>query len=124
MVLVGPSGSGKSTALRMLAGLEDVTAGEILIDGADVSRCPPRDRDIAMVFQNYALYPHMSVDENMGYALKLRHVPKAERAGRRSARPQPARSRAPATASRGRYRADSASGLPWVGRSFASPASS
>jgi multiple sugar transport system ATP-binding protein len=80
MVLVGPSGSGKSTALRMLAGLEPVNSGEIRIDGADVSHQPPKDRDIAMVFQNYALYPHMTVSENMGYALKLRGIPKRERA--------------------------------------------
>ncbi len=79
MVLVGPSGSGKSTALRMLAGLEDVDAGEIHIGGVDVSNKPPKDRDIAMVFQNYALYPHMSVAENMGFALKLKGVDKAER---------------------------------------------
>jgi multiple sugar transport system ATP-binding protein len=79
MVLVGPSGSGKSTALRMLAGLEPVSAGAITIDGVDVSKAPPKDRDIAMVFQNYALYPHMSVAENMGFALKLKGVPKAER---------------------------------------------
>ena len=82
MVLVGPSGSGKSTALRMLAGLEEVNAGEIHIDGADVSRKAPKDRDIAMVFQNYALYPHMSVAENMGFALKLKGVPKEERASK------------------------------------------
>src|SRR6266498_1992493 len=79
MVLVGPSGSGKSTALRMLAGLEDVDQGEIHIAGKDVSNSPPKDRDIAMVFQNYALYPHMSVAENMGFALKLKGVPKQER---------------------------------------------
>jgi multiple sugar transport system ATP-binding protein len=79
MVLVGPSGSGKSTALRMLAGLEDVSSGAITIDGVDVSNAPPKDRDIAMVFQNYALYPHMSVAENMGFALKLKGVPKQER---------------------------------------------
>src|ERR1700744_1823618 len=79
MVLVGPSGSGKSTALRMLAGLEDIDDGEIRIGGVDVSNRPPKDRDIAMVFQNYALYPHMSVAENMGFALKLKGVPKAER---------------------------------------------
>jgi multiple sugar transport system ATP-binding protein len=79
MVLVGPSGSGKSTALRMLAGLESVSAGEIRIDDVDVSHRPPKDRDIAMVFQNYALYPHMSVADNMGFALKLRGMPKAER---------------------------------------------
>jgi multiple sugar transport system ATP-binding protein len=79
MVLVGPSGSGKSTALRMLAGLEPVSTGQITIDGDDVSNKPPKDRDIAMVFQNYALYPHMTVGENMGFALKLNRVPKAER---------------------------------------------
>jgi multiple sugar transport system ATP-binding protein len=79
MVLVGPSGSGKSTALRMLAGLEDVDDGEIRIAGVDVSNRPPKERDIAMVFQNYALYPHMSVAENMGFALKLKGVSKAER---------------------------------------------
>jgi len=82
MVLVGPSGSGKSTALRMLAGLEDVDEGEIHIGGKDVSTKPPKDRDIAMVFQNYALYPHMSVAENMGFALKLKGVPKVERAAK------------------------------------------
>jgi multiple sugar transport system ATP-binding protein len=82
VVLVGPSGSGKSTALRMLAGLEEVSSGEIRIGGTDVSRRAPKDRDIAMVFQNYALYPHMSVGENMGFALKLKGVPKAERAAK------------------------------------------
>jgi multiple sugar transport system ATP-binding protein len=85
MVLVGPSGSGKSTALRMLAGLEPVSSGEIHIDGSDVSHKPPKDRDIAMVFQNYALYPHMTVAENMGYALKLRGLPKREREAKVSA---------------------------------------
>src|SRR3954452_22031209 len=79
MVLVGPSGSGKSTGLRMLAGLEEVSGGQITIGGRDVSYTPPKDRDIAMVFQNYALYPHMSVGENMGFALKLKGVPKEER---------------------------------------------
>jgi multiple sugar transport system ATP-binding protein len=78
LVLVGPSGSGKSTALRMLAGLEDVDAGEIRIDGEDVSDAAPKDRDIAMVFQNYALYPHMTVGDNMGFALKLAGTSKSE----------------------------------------------
>src|SRR5918997_1265897 len=72
LVLVGPSGSGKSTALRMLAGLEDVDEGAIQIGGKDVTNVPPKGRDIAMVFQSYALYPHMTVAENMGFALKLR----------------------------------------------------
>jgi len=82
MVLVGPSGCGKSTLLRMIAGLEDVTEGRVLIDGQDVTRLRPRDRDIAMVFQNYALYPTMTVEENLGFGLKLRRVPRPERASR------------------------------------------
>jgi len=78
LVLVGPSGCGKSTSLRMLAGLEDVNGGAIRIGERDVTNLPPKDRDIAMVFQNYALYPHMSVGENMGFALKIAGVPKPE----------------------------------------------
>jgi multiple sugar transport system ATP-binding protein len=79
MVLVGPSGCGKSTVLRMLAGLEEVTAGEISIGGEQVTDLEPKLRDIAMVFQNYALYPHMTVEANLGFGLKLRHMPKDER---------------------------------------------
>ena len=79
VVLVGPSGCGKTTTLRMLAGLEEVTAGSIHIGDRDVTDLPPKDRDIAMVFQNYALYPHMTVADNMGFALKMANVPKAER---------------------------------------------
>lgn len=79
LVLVGPSGCGKSTSLRMLAGLEEVDSGEVWIGGRDVTDLPPKGRDIAMVFQNYALYPHMSVAENMGFALKIAGVPKGER---------------------------------------------
>src|SRR5947207_6395571 len=82
LVLVGPSGSGKSTALRMLAGLEPLDDGRILIGGNDVSQVRPRDRDIAMVFQNYALYPNLDVAQNMGFALKQQGVAKEERAGR------------------------------------------
>ncbi len=78
MILVGPSGCGKSTALRMIAGLEDITDGELLIGGDVVNDRPPKDRDIAMVFQNYALYPHMTVRENMGFALRLRGMDKQE----------------------------------------------
>jgi multiple sugar transport system ATP-binding protein len=82
MVLVGPSGCGKSTILRILAGLEDVTAGEISIGDAQVTDLPPKERDIAMVFQNYALYPHMTVEENLGFGLKLRKMPKLARESR------------------------------------------
>jgi multiple sugar transport system ATP-binding protein len=78
VILVGPSGCGKSTALRMIAGLEDVTEGELRIDGEVVNDMEPKDRDIAMVFQSYALYPHMTVGENMGFSLGLRKVPKRE----------------------------------------------
>ena len=78
IVIVGPSGCGKSTLLRMVAGLETVTSGEIRIDGARVNEVEPMDRDIAMVFQNYALYPHMSVKENMAYGLKIAKTPKDE----------------------------------------------
>jgi multiple sugar transport system ATP-binding protein len=82
MVLVGPSGCGKSTSLRMLAGLEEINYGAVWIGDRDVTDLPPKDRDIAMVFQNYALYPHMSVADNMGFALKMQGVPKDERAQR------------------------------------------
>jgi len=78
MILVGPSGCGKSTALRMIAGLEDITDGDLIIGGDVVNDRPPKDRDIAMVFQNYALYPHMSVRDNMGFALRLRGTDKEE----------------------------------------------
>ncbi|WP_210438608.1 ABC transporter ATP-binding protein [Nocardioides xinjiangensis] len=79
MVLVGPSGCGKSTTLRMLAGLEEINEGRVLIGDRDVTNVPPKDRDIAMVFQNYALYPHMSVEENMGFSLKMAKVSSDER---------------------------------------------
>lgn len=82
LVLVGPSGCGKSTTLRMLAGLEEVDQGRILIGDSDVTDVAPKDRDIAMVFQNYALYPHMTVADNMGFALKIAGVSKEERAAR------------------------------------------
>ncbi|WP_040159463.1 ABC transporter ATP-binding protein [Mobilicoccus massiliensis] len=78
LVLVGPSGCGKSTSLRMLAGLEEVNSGRIFIDDTDVTDLSPKDRDVAMVFQNYALYPHMTVADNMGFALKIAGVDKAE----------------------------------------------
>ncbi len=78
VVLVGPSGCGKTTTLRMVAGLEEITAGDIYIDDTLVNHLPPKDRDIAMVFQNYALYPHMTVYQNLAFALTLRKIPKAE----------------------------------------------
>ncbi|QWW71087.1 ABC transporter ATP-binding protein [Rhizobium sp. WYJ-E13] len=78
VILVGPSGCGKSTLLRMLAGLENISGGEIKIGGRVVNTLPPKDRDIAMVFQNYALYPHMTVEQNMGFSLMLNKAPKAE----------------------------------------------
>src|SRR3978361_2477961 len=78
LVLVGPSGCGKSTSLRMLAGLEEVTSGSIRIGDRDVTNLPPKDRDIAMVFQSYALYPHMTVGDNMGFALKIAGMDKAQ----------------------------------------------
>ena len=76
IVLVGPSGCGKSTTLRMVAGLEEITEGELYIDGRIVNSIEPKDRDIAMVFQNYALYPHMTVYQNMAYSLKIKHIDK------------------------------------------------
>ena len=76
IVLVGPSGCGKSTTLRMVAGLEDITRGDLFIDGKRMNDVAPKDRDIAMVFQNYALYPHMTVRQNLQFPLELRHVPK------------------------------------------------
>ena len=122
LVLVGPSGCGKSTLLRMIAGLEDVTAGEIAIGGRVVTDLPPKERDIAMVFQNYALYPHMTVRENMAFSLKLHGVdkPTIAKAGRGSGRdPQPdALSRSlPATA----LPAGRGSASRWGGRSCANP---
>ena len=78
IIFVGPSGCGKSTTLRMVAGLEDISSGDLLIDGKRMNDVEPKDRDIAMVFQNYALYPHMTVYDNMAFGLKLRKLPKAE----------------------------------------------
>jgi multiple sugar transport system ATP-binding protein len=79
LVLVGPSGCGKSTAMRMVAGLEEISEGRIIIGDRVVNDLPPKDRDVAMVFQSYALYPHMTVRDNLAYPLKLRKVPKGER---------------------------------------------
>src|SRR5881392_664776 len=78
MVFVGPSGCGKTTALRMVAGLEDITSGVIRVGDRVINHVPPKDRDIAMVFQNYALYPHMTVEQNLAFGLQLRKTPKEE----------------------------------------------
>ncbi len=125
MILVGPSGCGKSTALRMVAGLEDISDGELKIGGQVVNDRAPKDRDIAMVFQNYALYPHMTVRENMGFALKLAKVPEG------GDRPQGARggagsstSSSTSTASRPTSPAASASASRWAARSSATRAHS
>ena len=82
VILVGPSGCGKTTALRMIAGLEDITEGELQIGGEVVNERAPKDRDVAMVFQNYALYPHMTVRQNLAYGLKVRRTPKRDAARR------------------------------------------
>ncbi len=121
MVLVGPSGCGKSTLLRMVAGLEDISEGELNIGDRVVNDVPPKDRDIAMVFQNYALYPHMSVYDNMAFGLKLRKMPKDEIKRRVDGGRQDARDhRVPAIASRRPSPVGSGSGWPWVGPSCAS----
>ena len=125
MVLVGPSGSGKTTALRMLAGLEPLDGGRIEIAGRDVSDVQPKDRDIAMVFQNYALYPSKTVAENMGFALKMQHVPKDERDRRvREAARILDLDEACSTASRRSCPAASGSASRWAGPSSGSPRSS
>ena len=119
-ILVGPSGSGKSTALRMVAGLEEATSGDISIGSRVVNDVAPKDRDIAMVFQSYALYPHMSVAENMGFALKLQKQPKADDRARASPRRGSAGHRRAARASPARRcRAASASASRWGARSCA-----
>ena len=125
MILVGPSGCGKSTALRMVAGLEDITDGELKIGGQVVNDQAPKDRDIAMVFQNYALYPHMTVRENMGFALKLAKTPQDEIDQQGAARPRrSSTSSNTSTASRPTSPAASASASRWVARSSATRACS
>ena len=121
MVLVGPSGCGKSTLLRMIAGLEVITGGDISIGDRDVTNLSPRDRDIAMVFQNYALYPHLSVRQNLGYGLKMRRTPKAEitRRVNEVAEMLGPRGRC-SSAGPARCRAGSASASRWAARSSAS----
>lgn len=120
IVLVGPSGSGKSTALRMLAGLEEIDAGSIRIDDQDMVGVASKDRDIAMVFQNYALYPNKTVGENMGFALKMMKVPLAERK-RRVAEAAELLGLTPIwTANQRNCQADNGSGWRWAAPSCAS----
>ena len=120
VVFVGPSGCGKTTALRMIAGLEEITDGHVRIGDQVVNDLPPKDRDIAMVFQNYALYPHMTAYDNMAFGLKLRKIDRAEIGRRVSERPG-ARARGRARASsRARSRAGSGSAWRWAARSCAS----
>ena len=121
-ILVGPSGSGKSTALRMVAGLEEATSGDISIGSRVVNDVAPRDRDIAMVFQSYALYPHMSVAQNMGFALKLQKVgAESIRDAGRPRRRRGSGSASCSSAARGRCPAASASASRWAARSCARP---
>ncbi len=125
LVLVGPSGCGKTTALRMVAGLEEVSSGTIYIDGRPVNDLEPRHRDIAMVFQSYALYPHLSVYDNMAFSLKYRKVPRRPRSRSGSTRPRGSSSSSPTwSASRGSCPAGSGSGWRWAGPSSASRAPS
>jgi ABC-type branched-subunit amino acid transport system ATPase component len=113
-ILVGPSGCGKSTLLNMIVGLEAVTEGEILMDGKRINDLDPKDRNMAMVFQSYALYPHMTIRENMSFPLRLARLP-GEVIDRHVAK---------AAESHERYPAASASGWPWAAQLYASPASS
>ena len=121
MVLVGPSGCGKTTALRMVAGLEEISEGVIRIGDRVVNDVPPRNRDIAMVFQSYALYPHLTVYDNIAFGLKLRKMPKAgDRPARQGRGARRSGSRTSSSASRARSPAGSGSGSRWAARSSAS----
>ena len=121
VVLVGPSGCGKSTLLRMIAGLEEISAGQIQIGGRVVNNVPPKDRDIAMVFQNYALYPHMTVQNNMAFSLKLAKASPRTRSRRKvdRGRGRSSASSPISSAIRASSPAASASASPWAGRSCA-----
>ena len=124
LVLLGSSGCGKTTALRMVAGLEEVTAGTVSIGERVVNDVDPKDRDVAMVFQSYALYPHLTVAKNIEFPLRQRGVDKEERRPRSGGPPRPWGSPRCSTASRASSRAASASGWRWPGPSCASPSSS
>ena len=119
MVLVGPSGCGKSTALRSIAGLEEISSGTITIGDRVVNDLPPKDRDIAMVFQNYALYPHMTVEQNLAFGLQLRKTPKDEIKRRVDEAAKMLGLDQYLSASRRRSPAASASGSRWAARSSA-----
>ena len=120
VVFVGPSGCGKSTLLRMIAGLEDITSGEISIGGTVVNELPPRARDIAMVFQDYALYPHKTVFENMAFGLRA-NAPSTRFSRGSTMRPPSCRSRICSSASHASCQAGSASAWRWAARSCATP---
>ena len=124
VVLVGPSGCGKTTALRMVAGLEEITTGTIRLDGKVVNDLSAKDRDIAMVFQNYALYPHLTVHDNIAFSLSMRGVRKAERDRRSGRRRRSSGSPKCSRAGHASSRAASASASRWAGRSSASLPSS
>ena len=121
VILVGPSGCGKSTTLNMIAGLEDISEGELRIGGKVVNDKAPKDRDIAMVFQSYALYPHMTVRQNMAFALKLAKVPKATIDQKVNEVARVLELDRTSTASRRTCPAGNASGWPWAARSSAIP---
>jgi multiple sugar transport system ATP-binding protein len=112
MVIVGPSGCGTSTLLRMIAGLEDIDAGDLSIDGKRINDLSPRDRDIAMVFQNYALYPHMTVYDNMAFGLKLKRFSKQEIKERVTQTAQLLKSKVNCTESQRRFQVGKGSGWP------------
>ena len=120
MVMVGPSGCGKTTALRMVAGLEEITDGELRIDDQVVNDFTPKERDIAMVFQNYALYPHMTVEQNLAFGLKLRKLPKEEISKRVNDAATALEIRSFSSGNRVRFPVASASGLRWAARSCVS----
>ncbi len=120
LVIVGPSGCGKTTALRMLAGLEEISDGEIRIGEQVVNELTPKERDIAMVFQNYALYPHMSVEQNLAFGLRFRKLPKSEVKERVRRAAELLEIAGSSTRSRARSQGASGSVLPWGGRSCAS----
>ena len=120
MVLVGPSGSGKTTALRMVAGLEDITSGTLRMGGQVVNDLAPKDRNVAMVFQSYALYPHMTVAENIGFALRCARCPRTRSRPRSKTPPSCSASPTTWTASPASCPVASARGWPWAGPSCAS----